>query len=318
MNLSAVALILALLGAPLTAEGQQAGKVARIGVLRVESIPPAFIDGFRQGLRELGYVEGQNITIEYGLAQNVAQLPNVAAQLVRLKVDVLVASGIPSLLPAMNATSTIPVVFVVALDPVAAGLIPSLGRPGGNVTGVAIMHEALTGKRMELLKELLPTLSRIAILVRPTSPAATQYVREAEIAARALRIPLQVLTVREPDDLEGALSKARGALILSDDAVFTAHRAHIAALALKHRLLLVSGIRDVAEAGALMAYGADNRESYRRAATFIDKILKGAKPGDLPVEQPTRFQLVINLKTAKALGLTIPQSLLLRADEVIQ
>jgi len=209
---------------------------------------------------------------------------------------------------------------VVALDPVAAGLIPSLGRPGGNVTGVAIMHEALTGKRMELVKELLPTLSRIAILVRPSSPAATQYVREAEIAARALRIPLQVLTVSEPDDLDRVLSTALGgsAIILSDDAVFTARRDHIAALALKHRLPLVSGIREVAEAGALMAYGAHNRESYRRAATFVDKILKGAKPGDLPVEHPTRFQLVINLQTAKALGLTIPQSLLLRADEVIQ
>ena len=223
-------------------------------------------------------------------------------------------------MPAKDVTSTIPVVFVAALDPVAVGVIPSLSRPGGNLTGVALMHGDLTGKRVQLLKEVLPALSRIAILVRATSPAAAHYVQDAEVAARMLGIPLQVLTVREPRDLEAVLSTVLGAaaLLQSDDAVFTAHRAQIAAFALKNRLPLVSGVREVAEAGGLMTYGAHNWEAYRRAATYVDKILKGAKPGDLPVEQPTRFELVINLKTAKALGLTIPQSLLLRADEVIR
>jgi putative ABC transport system substrate-binding protein len=288
--------------------------------LRFGSPPLAFIEGFRQGLRDLGYVEGQNIVIEYGLAQSVAQLPDVAAELVRLKVDVLVASGVPSVLPAKNATSTIPVVFVAAIDPVAAGLVASLARPGGNVTGVTVMQADLTGKRFQLLKELLPKLSRIAILVRATSPAAAEYVKEAELAARTLGTPLQVLTVREPRDLEGAFSAARGAsaLVWSDDAVFTAHRIQIAELALKNRLPTVSGLREVVEAGGLMAYGAHTGELHRRAATFVDKILKGAKPADLPVERPTKFELVINLKTAKALGLTIPPSLLGRADEVIQ
>jgi putative ABC transport system substrate-binding protein len=320
LNLSTFALVLVLMGAPLAAEAQPTGKVSHVGFLRFGSTPPAFIEGFRHGLRELGYVEGQNIVIEYGFAQSAAELPDVAAGLVRRKVDVLVASGVPSVLPAKNATSTIPVVFVAAIDPVAAGVVASLGRPGGNVTGVTVMQAVLTGKRLELLKELLPKLSRIAVLVRAASPAAAQYVQEAEVAARTLGISLQVLTVREPRDLEGAFSAAQGAsaLLQSDDAVFTAHRIQIAELALKNRLPTVSGLREVVEAGGLMAYGAHTGELHRRAATYVDKILKGAKPADLPVEQPTRFELVINLKTAKALGLAIPQSLLLRADEVIQ
>ncbi len=313
-------MVLVVLGAPLAAQAQQAGKVSRIGFLRVGSTPPAFIEGFRQGLRELGYVEGQNIVIEYGLAQNAGHLPDVAAGLVRLKVDVLVASGIPSVLPAKNATSTIPVVFVAAIDPVAAGVVASLARPGGNVTGVAVNQVELTGKRLELLKELVPKVSRVAVLVRAGSPAAAQYVTYAEPAARILGTSLQVLTVREPHELAGAFSAARGAsaLIQSDDAVFTAHRTQIAELALKNRLPTVSGLREFVEAGGLMAYGAHTGDLHRRAATYVDKILKGAKPADLPVEQPTKFELVINLKTAKALGLGIPQSLLLRVDEVIQ
>jgi putative ABC transport system substrate-binding protein len=308
------------LTAPLVADAQQVGNVSRLGFLRFGSTPPAYIDGFRQGLRELGYVEGQNITIEYGLAQSAAQLPSVAAELVRLKVDVLVASGVPSVLPAKNATSTIPVVFIAAIDPVAAGVVASLSRPGGNVTGVTVMQADLTGKRFELLKELLPKLSRIALLVRAASPAAAEYVQAADLAARTLGTPLQVLTVREPRDLEGAFSAAQGAsaLIQSDDAVFTAHRTQIAELALKNRLPVVSGLREYVEAGGLMSYGAHTGDLHRRAATYVAKILNGAKPADLPVEQPTKFELVINLKTAKALGLRIPQSLLLRADEVIQ
>ncbi len=309
-----------LLAAPLAAGAQQPGKGYRIGFLRVGPPPATFIEGFRQGLRELGYLEGQNITIEYGLAPSAAQLPDVAADLVRRKVDVLVASGTPSVLPARNATRTIPVVFVAAIDPVATGVITSLARPGGNVTGVTALHADVTGKRLEFLKELLPKLSRVALLVRATSPATTQYVKEAELAARTLGVQLQVLTVRDSSDFEGAFSAAQGAsaLLVVDDAVFTAHRTQIAELALKNRLPTIYGLSEMVVAGGLIAYGPHYADLYRRAATHVHKILKGAKPADLPVEQPTKFELVINLKTAKALGLTIPQSLLLRADEVIQ
>lgn len=315
-----VTAVLGILVVPLTAEAQQAGKVNRIGFLRVGPPPTTFIEGFRQGLRELGYLEGQNITIEYGLARSAGEVPDVAAELVRLKVDVLVASGTPSVLPARNATSTIPVVFVAAIDPVATGVITSLARPGGNVTGVTAMHADVTGKRLELLKELLPKLSRIAVLVRATSPATAQYVKEAELAARTLGAQLQVLAVRDPRDFEGAFSAAQGAsaLLQVDDAVFTAHRTQIAELALKNRLPTMSGLSEMVEAGGLIAYGPHYGDLYRRAATHVHKILKGAKPADLPVEQPTRFELVINLKTAKALGLTIPPSVLVRADQVIQ
>jgi len=310
---------LGIFGTPLAGEAQQASKVKRIGFLRVGPPPTTFIEGFRQGLRELGYLEGQNITIEYGLARSAAQLPDVAAELVRLKVDVLVASGTPSVLPARNATSTIPVVFVAAIDPVATGVVASLARPGGNVTGVTAMHADLTGKRLELLKELLPKLSRIAVLVRD-HPGHAQYVQEAELAARTLGAQLQVLAVRDPRDFEGAFSAARGAsaLLPVDDAVFTAHRTQLAELALKNRLPTMYGLSEAVVAGGLMAYGPHYGDLYRRAATHVDKILKGARPADLPVEQPSKFQLVLNLRTAKALGLTIPQSVLIRVDQVIQ
>jgi putative ABC transport system substrate-binding protein len=312
-------LTLGALAAPHAAAAQQAGKVSRIGFFRFGPPPPTWMAGFRQGLRELAYVEGQNIAIEYGLAQSVTELPAVAAEVLRRKVDVLVASGTPSVLAAKNATSTIPVVFVIAIDPVAAGLVESLARPGGNVTGLTAVYADLIGKRLELLKELLPKLSRIAVLVRAT-PAAAQYLKEAELAVQTLGASLQVLTVSDPRDLEGAFSAARGAsaLLQSDDAVFTASRTQIAELALKNRLPTVSGLREMVEAGGLMAYGAHTGDLYRRAATYVDKILKGARPADLPIEQTTKFELVINLKTAKVLGLRIPQSLLLRTDEVIQ
>ncbi len=320
MHLGIVALALALLAPLVVAEAQQAGKVSRIGFLRIGPAPATWIDAFRQGLRELGYVEGQDIVIEYGLAQSAAQLPGLAAELIRLKVDVIVASGVPSVLPAQSATSTIPVVFVAALDPVALGVVASLARPGRNVTGLNTMSADLTGKRMGLLRELFPKLSRIAILVREGSPATAQYVKEAELAARTLGTPLQVLSVREPRDIEGAFGAARGAsaLLQSEDALFTAHRAQIAELGLKHRLPTMSGLREVVEAGGLLSYGAHPGDSYRRAAAYVDKILKGARPGDLPIEQATKFELVINAKTAKALGITIPPSLLSRADDVIQ
>jgi len=309
-----------LLAAPLAAEGQQVKQAPRVGILRYGSLPPSFIEPFRQELRELGYVEGQNIVVEYRFAQSVAQLPDVAAELIRLKVDVLVASGNPSVLPARNATSTIPVVFVAAIDPVAMGLVASLARPGGNVTGVSTIQKDLAGKRLALLKELLPRLSRVALLVRAASPANAQYVKDAELAAQTLGMQLQVLTVRGAGDLESAFSAAQGAgaLVQQDDAVFTAHRVQIAALALKKRLPMISGLNEFVEAGGLMAYGPHLGDLYRRAAMQVDKILKGSKPADMPVELPTKFELVINLKTAKALGLTIPQSLLQRADQVIE
>jgi putative ABC transport system substrate-binding protein len=297
---------------PIGAGAQQGGHVNRIGFLRVGPPPAAWIEGFRQGLRELSYVEGQNIMLEFGLAQSAEQLPDMAAKLVRLKVDVIVASGTPSVLPAKNATRTIPIVFVAAIDPVAAGVTASLARPGGNVTGVTAMHADLIAKRLGLLRELLPKLSRFAVLARATSPATAQYVKEAELAAQTLGVRLHVVPVNGPGDLAGALRAIQGgsALVVADDAVFTAHRIQIAELALKHRLPTTYGFSEMVEAGGLMAYGPHYGDMYRRAAIQVHKVLQGAKPAELPVEQPVRFELAINLKTAKALGLTITPSLL--------
>ena len=305
---------------PLTAGAQQAAKVHRIGILRVDPPPPSFIEPFLKGLRELGYVEGRNLIIEYGLAKSAAQLPGIAAELVRLKVDLLMASGTPSVIPARNASNTIPVVFVAAIDPIATGVATSLARPGGNVTGLTAVHGDVTGKRLQILTELLPKISKIAFLVRTTSPATPQYVKEAELAAQFLGIEMQILTVRDPTDLERALSSAQGAsaLLVVDDAVFTAQRSKIAELALKNGLPTMSGLKETVDAGGLMSYGPDYGDMYRRAATHVHKILKGAKPADLAIEQPTKFELVINLKTAKALGLTVPPAMLARADEVIE
>ncbi len=310
----------AFLAAPGASRAQQVKQAPRVGILRFGSLPPSFIEPFKQQLRELGYVEGQSIILEYRFAQSVAQLPDAAAELIRLKVDVLMASGNASVLPARNATSAIPVVFVAAIDPVAIGLAASLARPGGNVTGVSTIQADLTGKRLELLKELLPKLSRVALLVRAGSPAMAQFVKDAKLASQALGMQLQILTVSGPSDFEGAFSAAQGAraLVQQDDAVFTAHRVQIAALALKKRLPTISGLNESVETGGLMAYGPHLGDLYRRAATQVDAILKGAKPADLPVELPTKFELVINLKTAKALRLTIPRSLLARADRVIE
>ena len=310
-----------LLAAPLAAHAQQATNVPRIGFLRVGSPPPSYIDPFRKGLSDLGYVEQQNIVFEYGLGRTVEQLPDIASDLVRRKVDTLVASGTPSVRPARNATTTIPVVFVAAIDPVGIGLVTSLARPGGNVTGVTALHTDLTGKRLELLKEILPKLTRVAFLSHVANPGHAQYVREAELAARTLGVQLQVLPVRGPDDFEEAFRRARGAgaLVQVDDAMLTANLAKLIELAARYRLPAIYGdaTTDV-QAGGLMSLGPNYSDLYRRAATYVAKILKGAKPGELPIEQPTRFDLVINLKTAKALGLTIPPSLLGRADEVIQ
>jgi putative ABC transport system substrate-binding protein len=305
---------------PITARAQEPAKVKRIGFLRVGPPPASFIDGFRRGLRELGLIKGQHFIIEYGLAQSAAQIPAVAAELVGRRVDIIVAAGTPSVLPAKDAAGQIPVVFVGTLDPVTTGLVASLARPGRNITGLTSISGDVIAKRLQMIRELLPNLSRIAILVRETSPTTAQYVQESQMAARNLGIELQIENERNPEDLEEIFVAVQGsrALVVADDAEFTAHRAQIAELALKHQLPIISGLRELVEAGGLMAYGASFGELYRRAASHVYKILQGANPADLPVEQPTKFEFVLNMRTAKALGLTIPASLLALADEVIE
>ena len=305
---------------PLAARAQQAGKVTRIGFLRVGAPPKSFIDGFRQGLREQGLIEGQNIVIEWGLARSVAQLPDALAELIRLKVEVLVASGTSSVLLTRDAAGTIPVVFVAAVDPVAMRLVTSLARPGGMVTGITAMAEELNGKRLHLLQQLIPNFSSVAFLVRAGSPATAEHTKQVEHAARTLGVRLHVIAVRDPTEFEKAFSAVQGAgaLLVVDDTVFTAQRTKIAELALKNRLPTMYGHRDMVQAGGLMTYGPDYGDLYRRAAEHVHKILRGARPGDLPIEQPTKFELVINLKTAKALGLTIPPAILIGASEVIE
>jgi len=316
----AVALAVGLAFAPLAAEGQQTGKVYRVGFLRNGPPPDTFIEGLRRGLRDHGYVEGQNISIEYGLADSADQLPSVAAHLVRLNVDVILASGTPPVPVAKSATQTIPIVFVASIDPVATGIVSSLARPGGNITGFVGVHSDLMGKRLELLREAVHRLSRVAVLSHATNPGNVQYLRQAEIAARALGTQLQLLAVRNAGDFERVFGEARGAsaLIQLDDVIFTSHRRQVVELAVKHQLPTMYGFREFVDAGGLISYGPDYPDLYRRAATYLDKIFRGAKPADLPVEQPTKFELVINMKTAKALGLTIPHSLLGRANQVIQ
>jgi putative ABC transport system substrate-binding protein len=304
---------------PTTASAQQQ-KSWRIGFLRVGSPPPTFIGGFRNGLREQGLIEGQHFVIEYGIAQNAAQVPKVAADLVARKIDLLIASGTPSVFPARDAAEKIPVVFVATFDPVATGLVKSLAKPGYNITGLTSISGDLIAKRLQLIKEMLPALSRVTVLVREDSPTATQYVQESQNAARHLGIELQILKERNPKDLDQLFVAASGssALIVADDAEFTADRARIAELALKNRLPMISGFREMVDAGGLLAYGASFGELYRRAASDVRKILDGASAADIPIEQPATFEFILNMRTAKALGLTIPPSLLARTDELIE
>ena len=315
---------LGILTVPLAAEAQAPAKVPRIGYLSPRSLRDDLrLESFRQGLRELGYVEGQTIAIEYRFAEGRSErLPALAAELARLKVDVIVAAGSPAPLAAQRATSTIPIVFAIAPDPVDEGLVASLARPGGNITGLASIATEVVGKQLELLKEIAPRLSRVAVLQNPSNLAHPSTLREAEGAARALGVLLHAVQARTPSEINAAFvamrSQRAGGVLVLRDALFFTQRAQIAALAAKSRLPAVYGIREAAEEGGLMAYGASAPLMYRRAATYVDKILKGARPADLPIEQPTKFELVINMKAAKALGLTVPQSLLQRADEVIQ
>ena len=307
------------------ANAQPAKKVPRIGVL-YGSTPTAVsesVEAFKQGLRELGYVEGQNIVVErrYGEARP-ERTAEVAAELVRLKVDVIVTSTDVAIAAVKQQTRTIPIVMAGSTDPVGTGFVASLARPGGNVTGLSNISPELNAKRLELLTEAVPGLSRVAIMWNPDVRGAVLDYKETDRASRSLRLQLRSVEVSVADDFERAFSelttgRAEALMVVTSSLSF-AIRDQLASLALKHRLPSMYGAREYAYAGGLMAYGQSNAERWRRAATYVDKILKGAKPGDLPVEQPTKFELVINLKTAKALGLTLPPSLLRRADEVIQ
>ena len=319
-------LILALFALPLAVEAQQTGTVPRIGLLSLTSPSdrPPLLDAFRQRLRELGWVEGQNVVIDYRYAEGrVDRLPDLAAELVRLKVDLIVSAGTQGVTAAKNATVTIPIVMVAVRDPIGTGLIASLARPGGNVTGVSgSAGLEWVAKQLELLKETVPRIRRVAVLSNPTNAYHQLAIRELDVAARPWGVQLQLLEARganEFDDVFAAMAKeSAGALLVLSDAMLNSHQTLLAELAARSRLPAAYGVRESVEAGGLMSYGPSFLDSFRRAATYVDKILKGAKPAELPVEQPTKFELVINMKAEKALGLTIPQSVLLRADEVIQ
>jgi len=322
-----ITLALAGLFSPVAAEAQQPAKVPRIGFLATNlSASPHLTEAFRQGLRDLGYVEGRNVVIEYRDAEGkYERLPTLAAELVALKVDVIVAPNTVGVLAAKQATRTLPIVFATAADPVTSGLVTSLARPASNVTGLSILAPELIGKRLELLTQAVPGVSRVAFLLQPGALGERtdkDMLKEAEVAARALGVRPQFVEARGPEDFERAFSdmtRARaGALTVLTSNMFNNERRRLVALAAKNRLPTVYSFREYVDAGGLMSYGPDLADLHRRAATYVDKILKGAKPGDLPVEQPTKFELVINLRTAKALGLTIPQSLLGRADQVIE
>jgi ABC-type uncharacterized transport system substrate-binding protein len=313
--------------APVVGGAQPAGKVYRIGYLAqgsgsgTASLRP--LEGFRQGLRELGWVEGQNIIIEYRYAEGrLDRLPGLADELVRLKVDLIAASPTGAALAARNASRTIPIVGMSLTEPVELGLVASLARPGGNVTGVTYgVDTDIFGKQLGLLKEAVPKVRRVAVLSNP-SPAQPLIIRNVKAAARPLEVQLQLLEARGPGEFESAFAamakEGAGGLLVVGDSMFFLHRGRLADLAVKSGLPSMSTQTQWVEAGGLMSYAASLPDLYRRAATYVDKILKGAKPADLPIEQPSKFELIINLKTAKALGLTIPPSLLARADQVIE
>jgi putative ABC transport system substrate-binding protein len=309
------------------AHAQQPGKIPRIGYVRVvgfPSTPAPNVEAFRRGLRDLGYIEGENIVIEFRYAEGKPdRIPSLVAELVQLKVDVLISGDDPTIRVAKQATKTIPIVMVSNQDPVATGVVDSLARPGGNITGISRLTRELSGKRLELLTEVLPGIARVGILWDSSSEGSKISFKEYQAAARALKIQLQSLEVRGPDpDLDGAFQSAvkgrASTLVVVGGALLNGRRKQIANYAIKHRLPSMYDSSLWIEPGGLISYSTNDAESYRRAAWMVNKILKGTKPADIPVEQPTKFELVINLKTAKALNLTIPQSVLFRADKVIK
>jgi ABC-type uncharacterized transport system substrate-binding protein len=306
-----------------SAQAQQPAKVHKIGVLRADSPPNLSAETFQQAMRDLGYVEDKSIVIEWRFGERKEdRLPELAAELVRLKVYVIVTPGATSTRAAKEATSTIPIVMAQDPDPIGNGFVASLARPGGNITGLSNLNRELGGKRLELLKEVVPRLSRVALFGTSTFPGTTQNLKEAELAAGALGVKLQYLDVLGPKDIETAFrgaSKGRAEAVLAmGSGVLSSLRAQVVELAAKSRLPAIYYIREFVEAGGLMSYGVSVNDLDRRAATYVDKILKGAKPADLPVEQPIKFELIINLKAAKQIGLTIPPNVLVRADKVIK
>jgi ABC-type uncharacterized transport system substrate-binding protein len=319
----ALAIAFAMCGTVATA--QQSKKIPRIGYL--DAVPfssnPARAEAFRQGLRELGYVEGKNIFIEWRSSDGKAdRLPGLAAELVRLKVDVIVTGGSTTTRAAKEATSTIPIVMSQDNDPVGNGFVVSLARPGGNITGLATLRSELSGKRLELLKEIVPNVSRVAVVGSSTNPGNTQSLKETEVAAGAFGVKLQYVDVLSAKDIDTSFQDAKkwraDAVLVLASPVLNSHRTQVVDLALKSRLPAIYDRREFSEIGGLLSYGTNVPELDRRAATYVDKILKGAEPADLPVEQPTKFELVINLKAAKQIGLTIPPNVLTRADRVIR
>jgi putative tryptophan/tyrosine transport system substrate-binding protein len=313
---------LSALGAPVL-RAQAARPPVQLGFLRIVAPPKDYIDALEQGLRDRGYVAGRDVVIDYRFADGREdQLDRLAKEMVERKVAIILAAGNQAIRAASNATRTIPIVMAVANDPVASGFVTSLARPGGNITGTTLLSSTLAGKRLELLKQVLPNVSRVAVLLNKDNPAHAVAWKETLVAATMLRIdvePFEVQGAAMLDEAFARMVKARvEALVLFEDAMFATERARLAALAAKTRLPTVYGQRNSVDVGGLMSYGPSIVDIYRNAASFVERILKGAKAGDLPVEQPTKFELVINMKTAKALGLTIPQSVLLRADEVIQ
>jgi putative tryptophan/tyrosine transport system substrate-binding protein len=321
-----ITLARAILVATLIADAQPPAKVPRIGFLgpSISGDDPRAENfrHFQEGLREFGYVEGQNRIVEWRLAEHYERYPSVAAELVRLNVDVIVVTNTPGTLAAKHATTTIPIVMVTVGDPVSTGLVASLARPGGNITGITVIHPELSGKRLELLKEVAPGVSRVAVLLNPDNPMNWRTLREAQDAARALGITMQAIEVRGPQDFEHAFAemireRADGLTAILDPVTLN-NRRRIVDFAAKSRLPAIYNPREFVDVGGLMSDGPSRNHQFRRAATYVDKILKGAKPADLPVEQPIKFELVINFKTAQALGLTIPPTLLFQADEVIR
>jgi putative ABC transport system substrate-binding protein len=307
------------------AEAQQPKKVPRIGFLgnSTAALEANLVGPFREGLRDLGYVEGRNILIEYRLAEGkYERLPALIAELIALKIDVIVTAGTPAALAVKKATTTIPLVMIAVGEPVGTGLVTSLARPGGNITGLTSIAEDLEEKRLELLREVIPKLSHIAVLWNPVSPIQVILEKEVQAAAQVLRMKVLSLGVRAPEEFDNAfaaiLRERPGALLVLADRLFLHHRARIMDFSAQHRLPGVYAYLELVEAGGLMSYGPSYGGMHRRAAYFVDRILKGAKPVDLPVERPAKFELVINLKAAKALGIAIPQSVLYRADKVIK